>query len=111
MASIRIFNDIKGIPHTFIGITDDNGNTIYRGFSPEKTGLLGVGSVKDEWDYSKNEEHESTTQSYEIQISNEQYQKAIDFIEYSQNNPPVYNLPAGAQCTIWVLEVLEKVEL
>ena len=48
MASIRIYNDIKGIPHTFIGITDDNGNTIYRGFSPEKTGLLGVSSVKDE---------------------------------------------------------------
>lgn len=106
MPSIRIYNDIKWIPHTFIGITDDNGNTIYRGFSPEKTGLLGTGSVKDE--NVDNKLHEFTTLSYEIQISNEQYQKAIDFIEYSQNNPPVYNLPAGAQCTIWALEVLEK---
>lgn len=67
---------------------------------------MGTGSVEDE--ATNNKLHEFTTSSYEIQISNEQYQKAIDFIEYSQNNPPVYNLPAGAQCSIWALEVLEK---
>ena len=32
MASIKIYNDVVGSPHTFIGITDDYGNTIYRGF-------------------------------------------------------------------------------
>lgn len=43
MPKVTIYTDTWGgadwIPHTFLGITDKNGNTIYRGFSPDKTKL------------------------------------------------------------------------
>ena len=46
MPKVTIYTDTWGIPHTFLGITDSNGNTIYRGFGPKKAGALGRGSRK-----------------------------------------------------------------
>jgi len=48
MPRVTIYTDTWGIPHTFLGITDSNGNTIYRGFGPKKPGLWGEGVVKDD---------------------------------------------------------------
>ena len=48
MPRVTIYTDTWGIPHTFLGITDSNGNTIYRGFGPKKPGLWGERVVKDD---------------------------------------------------------------
>lgn len=84
MASIKIYNDVVGSPHTFIGITDDYGNTIYRGFAPKETGFFGAGEVRDELDYNNNKLHEYTLEPKEIFISTEQYNKLIANVEASQ---------------------------
>lgn len=108
MASIKIYNDVVGSPHTFIGITDDYGNTIYRGFAPKETGFFGAGEVRDELDYNNNKLHEYTLEPKEIFISTEQYNKLIANVEASQKNPPSYELPFGSQCTVWVMDMLNK---
>ena len=44
MPKVIIYTDIWGedrIPHTFLGLTDKDGTTIYRGFSSDKPGLWG----------------------------------------------------------------------
>ena len=34
MASITVFVDLAGLPHAFVGLTDDQGNTTYYGYFP-----------------------------------------------------------------------------
>ena len=43
-----IYNDIVGLPHTFIGLLNEGGNEILRGFSPEVTALKGKGKIFNE---------------------------------------------------------------
>ena len=43
-----IYNDIVGVPHTFIGLLGEGGNEILRGFAPEVTALKGKGKIFNE---------------------------------------------------------------
>ncbi len=38
------------IPHTFLKVTDVNGNTYHVGFGPQQTGLVGPGKIFDNTD-------------------------------------------------------------
>lgn len=110
MPKVTIYTDTWGadwIPHTFLGITDKNGNTIYRGFSPDKTGFWGNGSVKDDFNYKQGKPHEFQ-HAYEIEISQEQYDALISAIKKSTNEYPFYDLPRGAQCTVWAMTMLQE---
>jgi|GEM_PF-5310756 hypothetical protein len=103
MPKVTIYTDTLGadwIPHTFLGITDKNGNTIYRGFSPDKTGFWGNGSVKDDFNYKQGKPHEFQ-HAYEIEISQEQYDALISAIKKALMNirfmicREVLNAPCG----------------
>ena len=80
--------------------TDKNGNTIYRGFSPDKTGFWGNGSVKDDFNYKQGKPHEFQ-HAYEIEISQEQYDALISAIKKALMNirfmicREVLNAPCG----------------
>ncbi|WP_033916928.1 hypothetical protein [Campylobacter sputorum] len=41
--SVEIMVDTKGIPHTFLKITDKNGKEYFRGFAPQATSLIDEG--------------------------------------------------------------------
>ena len=97
-----IYNDIVGLPHTFIGLLDEAGNEILRGFAPEATALKGKGKIFNE------NGHEYSSKIV-ISISKEQYQKALDFIEKSETNPPFYDLPNGVQCSVWAIELTNHI--
>lgn len=99
MPRVTIYTDTWGIPHTFLGITDSNGNTIYRGFGPKKPGLWGEGVVKD--DSGHEYQH-----AYEMDISQKQYEDLIENISKSAANPEKYNIFHGTQCTVWAMDML-----
>lgn len=104
MPKVTIYSDIDGFPHSFLGTTDNDGNTIYRGFYPEKTGLAGKGQIKNE--INKDGKLHEFQYSKDIEITDEQYAKLVDRIEADKLNPPFYDLPAGSQCSVWVADVL-----
>ena len=104
MPKVTIYTDIwgaDGIPHTFLGLTNSNGVEKRVGFAPRRTGLLGSGFVGD------NSTHEYQ-HSYEIEISQEQYDNLDNAIKKSEMEPPYYNLPLGIQCTAWAMSMLQE---
>ena len=84
-----------GIPHTYLNIDGKN-----YGFAPIETGLTGNGKI----DIKDHEYNPDLT--YTIQITDEQYNDLMNDIQVDIENPPFYNLPEGAQCTVWALEKL-----
>jgi len=95
-----------GLPHTFIVIEHQNGETKGYGFGPLHSGdgnihFIDEGIVKDT---ELNFEYQQS--SGKLEISNEQYGKLMDYINRTTLNPPGYNIPAGVQCSTWVLRGL-----
>jgi hypothetical protein len=100
---VRVSTYASGpIPHSFLAISDGNGNDKIVGFAPEVTGLTGVGQVQD------NTKHAYDASSGQIPLSEEQYNKLLSYVTDSAANPPYYNLPAGEQCTVWAIQGLVK---
>jgi hypothetical protein len=99
MPKVTIYSDISGVPHTFLGITGNNGIEKRVGFAPEKPGIFGRGVINDD------SRHEFQY-FYDMEITDEQYTKLMKRIEADESNPPFYNLPVGAQCTVWAMDVL-----
>ena len=91
------------IPHTFIVLTDENGNKRGYGFAPETShSLQGNGKIFDDTD------HKYSATTGKIPLTQEQYQNMINYINESTANPPQYNLFFGSHCATWALNVLDK---
>jgi len=91
-----------GIPHSFIKVDNGAGDVHIYGFGPKKEGSLwGPGTISDK-------RHEYQYSSRPIEVTPEQYNKMVEYITESINNPPYYNLPASIldngvnQCSQWI---------
>ena len=82
------------IPHTFITVTDENGEKFTRGFGPAETGLFGEGRVFDD------EGHEESIRSGKIDISKQQYDKLKNGMDASEVNPPDYKAIGVRSCLL-----------
>lgn len=72
MPKVTIYTDTWGVPHTFLGLTDNNGTSKYRGFAPDTTGLFGNGLIRDEYNYEINALREYNFK-FEFEVSNEKF--------------------------------------
>ena len=99
--SVEIMVDTIGVPHTFLRITDANGNVYNRGFIPVSTSLINDGQI----DIS---EHEWNKKSKKMYITEEQFKKLMSDIDNDIKNPPKYDLPNGAQCVTWAMDKLQN---
>ena len=105
MPSVEIRVDTggaNGIPHTFMVIDNGAGFVQAYGFAPVQTGLWGPGHVSDD----NGHEHQPHLSSGPIEISAEQYNMLVAYINESIANPPDYSIPAQVQCTMWVNHAL-----
>lgn len=83
------------IPHTFIVLTDENGNKRGYGFAPEIShSLQGNGKIFDDTD------HKYSAITGKIPITQEQYQNMINYINESTANPPQYDLFFGSHICV-----------
>lgn len=113
MPTIQVRVDVTDIPHTFIVITDDNGNQEGWGFAPKEAGeMFGEGNIYDDtnhpYDYS------TTPQ----ELTQQQYQDLKDFIQNSIENPPYYSVPGdwvppenNNNCTTWVIDAFNSANI
>ncbi len=100
MPTIEIRTDVVGVPHTFIIVDHPDGNSQGYGFGPEASGrLIDRGKVHDD----TNHEWQETTGK--MNISNEQYDKLMTYINIK---PPAYNVFTGSQCATWALRGLSE---
>lgn len=91
------------VPHTFLVITGPDGWEMVRGFEPNPNGqLIGDGAVVD------NSGHPSDATTGPKPISEQQFENLLGYINETSLNPPQYNLPLGAQCTIWAVNGLAQ---
>lgn len=90
------------IPHSFLKVTDVNGNVSFVGFAPETTGLVGVGEIFN------NADHRVFNSSGPITLSAEQGTRLMEYVNGSIVTPPYYNLPEGSQCAVWALNGVLK---
>ncbi|MEW6620491.1 MAG: hypothetical protein AB1422_14340 [bacterium] len=92
-----------GIPHSFIFIDNGAGDKRNYGFGPKEEGSLwGPGVISDK-------AHEYQYSYGPIEVTPEQYNRMVEYITESINNPPYYSfLPASildngvTQCSQWV---------
>ena len=100
MPKVTIYTDTWGVPHTFLGVTDSDGNEIKRGFGPvESLSIVTDGKVYDDAGH----EYQN---SYSFDITQEQYDRLMTNIEQSAQNLGEYNALIGKQCTVWAMEML-----
>ena len=92
-----------GIPHSFITMDNGAGDKRNYGFGPaDGESLWGPGIISD------NKDHEYQYSYGPIEVTPEQYNKMVEYITESINNPPYYNLPKSIldngvnQCSQWV---------
>lgn len=108
------------IPHTFLVIKHDNGNYDEYGFTPQKEHTLsGPGKIEVKLGVRNEDDlHESqfTTPSYEM--NENQYNKFIEHINFSIENPSDYlvagkGLPGhgNKNCTGWAVDIWNKAGL
>jgi len=91
------------IPHTFLVVTDSEGNSSEYGFVPTETGqLVSPGKIEKTYD------HEHHKESEIIPLDKQSYDRLMDFIKKSEVNPPEYNLPFGSQCANWAFLALRE---
>ncbi|MDO8812808.1 MAG: calcium-binding protein [Gallionella sp.] len=90
------------IPHTFMQITGPDGTITTVGFKPLQDGsAFGPGQVANDAG------HPYDASSGTIQITDEQYQKLMDYVNRSSNaNPPLLYDLSGEQCASWVVNGL-----
>ncbi|WP_409522859.1 hypothetical protein [Nitrincola sp. MINF-07-Sa-05] len=91
--------------HTWIGVTDSDGNTDYWGFHPADplpSGLNGAGVVKDDYGLTH------TNSSGPLSITSQQYDALVEYINRTREFPPPYALIFGSNCTHWALAGLAE---
>lgn len=110
MPNIELRFDVKGddwIPHTFIVVTDPSGKETGYGFGPAQEGrMTGDGKV-----YHDQLGHEFNTTTGKLDITIDQYNSIMDYINRTTANPPPYYLPVGSQCATWAVKVLQEAGL
>jgi hypothetical protein len=116
MPTIEFRMDTTGIPHTYIAVNNGAGVTQMYGFAPAVPGQLwGRGHIYDEATSGPlGKEHEYDHTTGPIEVTTEQYNRAINEITNAINNPPYYNLPnsflwpsAVNQCATWANHIAE----
>ena len=104
MATVELRVDVGGkdlIPHTFIVVTGPDGEAREYGFAPaDPRSMQGPGKV---YETSK---HEYTSSTGKIPLTPEQYDRLMDYINRSIENPPPYDLWFGSQCANWAFNAL-----
>ena len=109
MPTIEFRVDVTGMPHSFIVM--DNGGGVVQGFGfapKEENSPYGPGQIYDNFVHP----YDFTTGP--IQVTNEQYNAMVNYINNSITNPPNYNLPGSPifpgtvqQCAQWVMDVAQ----
>jgi len=110
MPKVEIFSYIGWPPHTFMGITDQDGHTSYWGFGPAHSYCpIDVGKVSEYTDRLYN------ISSGPLAISNVEYSALMDYVNQqiilSNNNQLVYDLLNGRECTNWCINGLRAAGL
>jgi len=102
--SVEVRVDVGGddlVPHTFVVVTDSNGVEKGFGFGPAEQGVMnGPGKIYDDF------RHEYSMTSGKLEITQQQYESLMDYVERSTQNPPPYALWFGSQCATWVVDGL-----
>jgi Ca2+-binding RTX toxin-like protein len=102
MPTVEIRNNVVvGIPHTFIVIKDSNGTEHGFGFYPATPGSPNsAGTVKDDT------QHEYTSSSVPVELTDAEFDRLADYIQKSIDNPPPYAIAYGSMCTTWAINGL-----
>lgn len=112
--SVVVRTDITKMPHTFIVVTHPDGSTSEHGLVPKNDGSpWGEGKI-DNTGTGDVEPHEYDYQTDPINLTPDQYEALKDRIEKDSLNPPDYGvqgdwIPAGQNCTGWVVDVLNDI--
>jgi hypothetical protein len=98
-ATFEIRNDTSwGIPHSFIVVSDAQGNSYGYGFYPAESGAPNSsGAIAD------NTAHEYTTSSEPIPLTLDQYSRIRDYVNSSIASPPPYAIGFGSHCAAWAM--------
>ncbi|CAK0749519.1 serralysin [Gammaproteobacteria bacterium] len=101
MASITVFVDLSGLPHAFVGLTNDQGQTVYYGYSPNPDtsqgkpvgpGYIGTGIIKDDIHSAGHMEQVSFSKT--VTVTTEQLAMAEQTVAQWQDNPGTYVVAA-----------------
>ena len=112
-ASVELRVDIGGtdlIPHTFIIVTDPNGEQRGYGFAPKESHVLqGAGHIYNDLDHEWNKKGQATTGP--IPLDANAHNKLNDYIQKSIENPPPYDLLFGSHCATWAFNGLHAADI
>lgn len=101
MPSVELRVHVSGVPHSFLIVTGPDGVEHGYGFAPlNHLELQGPGSIHDD----TLSPYDSTTGK--IELLNEDYNKLVDYISRSIDNPPPYDFFFGSQCADWATKGL-----
>jgi len=99
--SVELRVDITGVPHTFLVVTSPDGTVRGYGLAPaENMQLAGPGIIQDDT------EHLWDASTGPIPLSLDGYQRLMEYIQRSEENPPPYDVVFGSQCSTWAFNGL-----
>jgi Ca2+-binding RTX toxin-like protein len=106
MLSVELRVDVTGIPHSFLVITGPDGIERGYGLVPNNEGRpQSPGNIQDDTQHP----YDNTTGK--IPLSTEGYNRLVDYINNSIQNPPPYDLFFGNQCGNWAVKGLVEAGL
>ena len=126
MTSLSIRIDVGGtdkIPHTFLVLTHPDGSQEEYGLAPgnhlkeSSYGMSGKGKIDVTKISNINDGHEFHIQGPVQELNDSQYQRLMEYINTSIENPPNYLLPGkwfpgeGKNCTNWAIDAWQYAEL